>query len=305
MLSAAVDSYLSSRRVAGFQLNDHEGILRDFARFATTKGEAFVRTRTVLEWIRARKGSPLRQCVRLRTVVHFARYLQAEDARHEVPPEHACGRHQPRRRPPFLFTPQDVKALIRAARALGPAGSLQPLVYSTLLGLLASTGLRISEALNLQIEDVTSEGLVVRNTKFGKSRLLPLHRTTRQALDQYLERRCQEAGACEYLFLSIKGQKLHANTVRHVFRRLVRSLGIVRREEQPRPRLHDLRFYFANQALTNCSDDHEGISRHMVALTTYLGHSDVRNSYWYLEATPKLLYRIAVSCEDFVNGGSQ
>ena len=303
MLSAAVDSYLSSRRAAGFQLNDHEGILRDFARFATTKGESNVRAQTVLEWIRATAGSPLRQRVRLRTVVHFARYLQAEDARHEVPPEDACGGHRPRRRPPFLFTPQDVKALVCKAGALGPAGSLQPLVYSTLLGLLASTGLRISEALNLQLEDVASEGLVVRNTKFGKSRLLPLHRTTRKALDDYLQRRCQQSGACEYVFLSVRGKKLHANTVRHVFRRLVQSLGIARLEDQRHPRLHDLRFYFANQALTNSRDDHAGISRHMVALTTYLGHSDVRNSYWYLEATPKLLSRIAESCEHFVNGG--
>ena len=305
MLSAAVDSFLAGRRAVGFQLNDHETILHDFARFATTKGEALVRTRTVLEWIRARDGSPLRQRVRLRTVVHFARYLQAEDARHEVPPNNACGRHQPCRRPPFLFTPRQVKALVREALALGPAGSLQPFVYSTLLGLLASTGLRISEALNLQLEDVTSEGLVVRNTKFGKSRLLPLHRTTQKALDDYLERRYQEAGTCEHLFLSMKGKKLHKNTVRHVFHRLLQSLGIAGREDKPRPRLHDLRFYFANQVLTSSRGDHAGISRHMVALTTYLGHSDVRNSYWYLEATPKLLSTIAERCEHFVNGGDR
>ena len=305
MLSAAVDSYLAGRRAAGFQLNDHEGILRDFARFASAKGEALVRTRTVLEWVRARDGSPLRRCVRLRTVVHFARYLQAEDERHEIPPKDACGRHRPRRRPPFLFTPQAVKALVHEARALGPEGSLQPLVYNTLFGLLASTGLRISEALNLQLEDVTSEGLVVRNTKFGKNRLLPLHPTARKALDHYVECRRQEPGACEYLFLSMKGRRLHASTVRHVFRRLVRSLGIARREDKPRPRLHDLRFYFANQVLTNRSDNDEGISRHMVALTTYLGHNDVRNSYWYLEATPKLLFKVAETCEDFVKGGNR
>jgi integrase len=305
MLSAGVDAYLAGRRAAGFQLNDHEGILRDFARFASATGDAVVRTRTVLDWVRARDGSPLRRCVRLRTVVHFARYLHAEDERHEVPPEDAFGRRRPRRRPPFLFTPQDVKALVRAARALGPEGAQPPLVYTALFGLIASTGLRISEALNLRLEDVTSEGLVVRHTKFGKSRLLPLHWTTRNALDHYLERRRQEAGACEYLFLSMKGRKLHGNTVRNVFRRLVRSLGIARGGGQPRPRLHDLRFYFANQALTNGSEDHTGISRHMVALTTYLGHSDVRNSYWYLEATPTLLARIAESCEDFVNGGNR
>lgn len=305
MLSAAVDAYLAGRRAAGFQLRDHEGMLRDFARFASAKGDAVVRARTVLEWVRARDGSALRRCVRLRTVVHLARFLQAEDERHEVPPPDAFGRSRPRRRPPFLFTPQDVNALVRDTRALGPEGSLPPLVYSTLFGLLASTGLRISEALNLRTEDVTPEGLVVRHTKFGKSRLLPLHDTTTAALAFYLRRRGQEAGTCAFVFLSRKGRRLHPTTVRHVFRRVVRSCGIAGPDDRPRPRLHDLRFYFANQVLTNGPDDHHGISRHMVALTTYLGHRDVRNSYWYLEATPKLLAKIAERCEDFVNGGTR
>jgi integrase/recombinase XerD len=303
MLSPAVDSYLSARRAVGFQLKDAEAILRDFAAFAFAKGDTHVRTGTVLEWIRSRNGSPLRNCVRLRTVVRFARYLHAEDERHEVPPEHAFGHHRPQRRPPFLFTPGDVVALVQAARALRPQGSLQPHVYSTLLGLIASTGLRISEALSLRIEDVTSEGLVVRNTKFGKSRLLPLHSSTKERLEEYLKRRLQTAGTCAFVFISVKGEKLHANTVRGVFRRLVRSLAIGC-EGKPRPRLHDLRFYFANQVLTNAPGDHSAISRHMVALTTYLGHSDARNSYWYLEATPALFSKIAERCEDFVNGGN-
>lgn len=305
MLNAAVDAYLAGRRAAGFQLRDHEGMLRDFARFASARGDAVVRTRTVLDWVGAGDASPLRRCIRLRTVVHFARYLQAEDERHEVPPEDTFGRHRPRRRPPFVFTPEDVTALVRAARSLGPASAWPPLVYSTLFGLLASTGLRISEALNLRLEDVTAEGLIVRHTKFGKSRLLPLHHTTRNALAAYLARRCQEAAADEYLFLSGKGRKLHQNTVRHVFRRLVQSLNIARSEGRLRPRLHDLRFYFANQVLTHGPEDSQGISRHTLALTTYLGHSDVRNSYWYLEATPPLLARIAERCEDFVKGGNQ
>ena len=111
MLSTAVDSYLAARRAAGYQLKDHEGILRDFARFASAQGEDWVRIPTVLAWVGVADRSPLRRCVRLRTVVRFARYLQAEDERHEVPPEHACGRHRPRRRPPFLFTAQEVEAL--------------------------------------------------------------------------------------------------------------------------------------------------------------------------------------------------
>ncbi len=302
MLTAAVDSYLAIRRTLGFRLRDTEMILRDFAAFASAKQDTHVRTRTVLEWIRAANGSPLRSCVRLRTVVRFARYLHAEDKRHEVPPENAFGRYRPHRRLPFLFTPGEVAALVRAARALGPEGALQPHVYSTLFGLIASTGLRISEALNLRIEDVTRDGLIVRNAQFAKSRLLPLHPSTRSRLEHYLERRLQEASTCPFVFISAKGVQLHANTVRGVFRRLVDSLGIARSKR--RPRIHDLRFYFANQALTNSPADHRSISRHMVALTTYLGHSDARNSYWYLEATPPLFSKIAECCEDFAKGGN-
>ncbi len=174
MLTSAVDSYLTARRAVGFELRDHDGILHDFAAFAAAKGDTHVRSATVLEWVGQGNRSPLRNCVRLRTVVRLARYLHAEDDRHDVPPEDACGRHRPQRKPPFLFTFPDVEALVRTALTLGPQRSLQPHVYSTLFGLLAATGLRISEALNLRIEDVTAEGLVVRKTKFGKSRLLPL-----------------------------------------------------------------------------------------------------------------------------------
>jgi integrase/recombinase XerD len=302
MLNAAVDSYLAIRRTLGFRLRDTETILRDFAAFAAAKEDTHVCTRTVLEWIRTANGSPLRSCVRLRTVIRFARYLHAEDQRHEVPPENAFGHHRPHRRPPFLFTPGEVAALVRAARELGPEGSLRPHLYSTLFGLIASTGLRISEALNLRIEDVTPDGFIVRNSKFAKSRLLPLHPSTRSRLEHYLERRVQEANTCPFIFISAKGVQLHANTVRGVFHRLVDSLGITR--STLRPRVHDLRFYFANQALTNAPADPQSISRHMVALTTYLGHSDARNSYWYLEATPALFSKIAQSCEDFAKGGN-
>lgn len=304
MLTAAVDTYLAARRAVGFKLRDHEGILHDFTVFASAKGDTHVRSETVLQWVGRRNTSPLRNLVRLRTVVRFARYLHAEDERHEIPPEDACGRHRPKRRPPFLFSPPAVGALVRAALTLGPSSALQPHVYSTLLGLLAATGLRISEGLNLRIEDVTPEGLVVRNTKFAKSRLLPLHATTRVRLDSYLARRIQQAGNCPWVFVSIKGRKLHANTMRGVFRRLVYALGIAQPQDKLRPRLHDLRFYFANQALAKSPGDPDGISRHMLALTTYLGHCDVRNGYWYLEATPALFAKIADRCEAFASGGN-
>ena len=303
-LSAAADRSVAARRAVGFQLQDTENILRDFVAFATGRADTHVCSRTVLDWTGRRNSSPLRKYVRLRTVILLARYLHAEDERHEIPPQEAFGHHTPQRRPPFLFTPADVEALVRAARTLAPERSLQPHTYSTLFGLLASTGLRISEALNLQIDDVTRNGLVVRNTKFGKSRLLPLHATTKERLESYLARRRREVGACPFVFVSISGGKLHPSTVRGVFRRLVYSLGVAKAKDKLRPRLHDLRFYFANQALTQSPCDHDGIGRHMVALTTYLGHSDVRNGYWYLEATPALFAKIAARCEDFAMGGN-
>ena len=304
MLSASIDSYLAARRAIGYKLRDTEEILRDFLAFASAKADTHVYTRTVLEWVQSRNNSPLRKHVRLQIVIRLARYLHAEDEGHEIPPQEPFPRHSVQRRPPFLFTPSDVGLLVRAARTLGPENSLQPHIYGTLFGLLASTGMRISEALNLRVEDVTPDGLAIRNTKFGKSRLLPLHATTKVRIESYLARRFSEAGSCPFVFVSIRGIKLHANTVRGVFRRLVYRLGIARPEDKPRPRLHDLRFYFANQALTHSPGDRDGIGRHMVAVTTYLGHGDVRNGYWYLEATPALFAKIAARCEDFANGGN-
>lgn len=303
-LSGAVDSYLAARRAVGFQLRDTEDILRDFVAFASAKADTHVCSRTVLDWIRSRNSSPLRQYTRLRTVILLARYLHAEDDRHEIPPQEPFPRHTPQRRPPFLFTPGNVELLVRAAWTLAPEGSLQPYIYGTLFGLLASTGLRISEVLNLRIEDVRPDGLLVRHTKFGKSRLLPLRATTKERIESYLARRLGKAGSCPFVFVSIWGGKLHGNTVRGVFRRLVYRLGLARPEDKLRPRLHDLRLYFANQALTHSPGDPDGVGRHMLALTTYLGHSDVRNGYWYLEATPALFSKIAVQCEDFAKGGN-
>jgi integrase/recombinase XerD len=301
MLSAAVDRYLAARRAVGFRLRDTEEILRDFVVFASKKADTHLSSATVFEWIRSRNSSPHRNDVCLQFVIRFARYLHAEDERHEIPPR-AFRHRSAQRKPPFLFTPAQVAGLVRAAETRGSKHSFQSHTYSTLFGLLASTGMRISEALNLQIEDATSDGLLIRHTKFGKSRLLPLHPTTKQRLDGYLALRIRQAGSCPFVFPSITGVKLHPNTVRGVFRRLVYSLGIVRPEDKLRPRVHDLRFYFANQVLTHSPDDHDGIGRHMVALTTYLGHSDVRNGYWYLEATPALFAKIAAKCEAFATG---
>lgn len=303
MLSTLVDSYLELRRASGFQLEEREKWLRDFARFAEARGEHHVCSQSVLDWTRERGGTPSERDKKLGCLCLFAHFARAEDPRHEVPSRHAFGRVSYRRRPPFPFTLEDVRGLVRlAGREVGPPGSLQPHAYSTLLGLLACTGLRISEALHLTFADVTEDGLVIRNTKFGKSRLVPLHPTARTKLEEYLTRRTQEAGGCDHVFVSARGTPLSAQSVRAVFRRLISRLGLVPKQGGRRPRPHDLRHYFATRVLVSAPLEGGGGSQHLLALSTYLGHADFRNTYWYLEASPELLTRIANDRARYLEG---
>jgi integrase/recombinase XerD len=188
MLMQAVNTYLAIRHAADFKLDAVERYLRDFAQFATARGDTHVVTHTAIAWAAQATSEPQRHN-RLNVVVRFARFSHAEDPHHDIPPPRVfCGqRHRPT---PYLFREQDIQAFVTQATRLGPPGSLRPHTYSTLLALLAVTGLRISEALALRFQDVTPDGLVIRATKFRKSRLVPLHETTTAALQGYLGKRC-------------------------------------------------------------------------------------------------------------------
>ena len=177
MLMQAIDTYLAIRRAMGFALTQAEGYLRNFVRFATARGDTHVVATTAIDWASLTKSEAQRH-YRLQTVIRFARFMSAEDSRHEIPPHDIfCGRRQ---RPiPYIFSDDEIEQLMSAASRLGPPGSLRPHTYSTLFGLLAVTGMRPSEARNLHLQDVTIDGLLIRETKFHKSRLLPLHVTTR------------------------------------------------------------------------------------------------------------------------------
>jgi len=205
-----------------------------------------------------------------------------------------------RRRAPYLFREQDLQALLAHAARLGPPDSLRPHTYSTLLGLLAVTGLRISEALALRFKDVTPDGLVIRETKFRKNRLVPLHATATSALQAYLARRCALALDDDHVFVSGRRRPLSYFTVVDTFHQLLAAAGIPTDPERPRPRLMDLRHTFASRALETCPDDRDSIGRHMLALTTYMGHARVKSTYWYLSSTPQLLGNIAQACEAFL-----
>jgi len=166
-----------------------------------------------------------------------------------------------------------------------------------MLGLIAATGLRISEALNLRFHDVLPDGVLqIRGAKFGKSRLLPLHATVVAALGSYLERRRRLAVTDDHVFLSPGNQRIHSTLADYTFRRICRLAGIAPARTRP-PRIHDLRHTFATRVLEQCSTRREAVARHFVALSTYMGHTDIGNTYWYLEATPKLMTDVAVAAE--------
>ncbi len=295
----AVEAYLGVRRAAGFELQMAECLLRSFARFASTRGEAHIRTATVIEWA-SQAASLAQRDARLKTVVRFARHVQAEDERHEVPARDLFG-YRKRRQLPFIYTPTEIRRLIQAASRLGPRGTLRPHAYATVFALLAATGLRISEALALRLADVAPEGLLIRETKFHKSRLVPLHATARAGLERYLLLREREAVSDDHVFLS-RGRPLGRLTVYSTFRRLLRQIELEVGSRRRRPRIHDLRHSFAVRALEAGPQARAAVSRHMLALSTYLGHRNISDTYWYLEATPLLLRGIAEACEGFWTG---
>ena len=206
MLNQAIDNYLKIRRVAGFELKVDEGLLRNYARFAVDRSETHVRRQTALDWA-AQAPSPDQRERRLGMVRRFAEHARAEDPAHERVPQHVFA-HKRRRVFPTLFSPEQLRQLLDATARLRPKGSLRPHTYYTLFGLLAATGLRISEALHLRLDDVTADGLLVRNTKFHKSRLVPLHESTAAALERYLEQRKAVGGGDDHVFISTTGGAL-------------------------------------------------------------------------------------------------
>ena len=296
-----VDSYLAVRRAAGYALVDDEFLLRSYARFATDRGESVVLVESVVEW--ASEAPSLGQSERrLKAVICMARHLRVEDEKHEIPPSNVFGNHRSRR-VPYVFSAEDFNRLITAAMQLGPAGSLRPLIYSTLFALLWATGLRISEALGLTFEDVTPDGLLIRKTKFGKSRIAPLHDTAAAGLERYLVQRKKTADGENHLFISQRGRVLTRQAPGKVFRRLLKTIGLDQPQGRHRPRLHDIRNTFAVKALESCPEGRDRVGRHLLALSTYMGHCKVSDTFWYLEATPHLMRDIAGACETYLKGG--
>jgi len=303
VLTATVERHIALHLATGYLFRNQSRLLRSFAKFAEAKGEDVVRATTAVEWAAIGPTVATRHG-RLEKVRRFARLAHAEDPRHEIPPANVFG-GRPLRRTPYIYSRHEIQMLLEAAAALGPRGSLRPRAYVMLLGLIASTGLRISEALTLRLGDITEVGLVIRETKFRKSRLVPLHPTTRAELDGYLRARAKYAVDDDAVFLSEWRTQMKYPTVLTTFLTLVRQIGIRRGAGKTGPRIHDLRHAFAVRSLEQCTGTREDVARHALALSTYLGHAHVADTYWYLQATPKLLADIAKRAESLTKRGTR
>lgn len=290
-LAEAADEYLRLRRSLGHDLAEAHRLLPRFVAYLDAAGAATVTLEAALGWAQQPAWQPGSSVWSRRMTIArgFARHMAAIDPRTEIPPPGLIPSRQ-RWRPPFIFSPADVAALIAGARTI--RWRLPAATHATVIGLLAVTGMRVGEALGLDRSDVDwADGvLLVRESKFGKSRYVPVTPSTLAALERYGALRDQlcTAPTTPSFFVSIRGTRMLYAVVHQVFRRLCDTAGIGA-QSVTRPRLHDLRHTFAVGTLLDWYRTGEDVEARLPTLSTYLGHRDPRSTYWYLSAAPELL----------------
>jgi integrase/recombinase XerD len=292
-LRARAEEYLAMRRVLGFRLTTQGRHLMSFVRFCEERSADHVTADLAVQWatqVTRGSGNEVYQARRLDVVRIFARHLQALDPATEVPPEDVLARRYLRIQP-YLYSLQEIAALMTAAGALRPA--LRAATWRTLIGLLAVTGMRQGEACRLLCDDADLETgtLVIRDSKFGKSRLVFLHPTAVAALRSYERARDQafpEPEAVTFLVNS-RGRPLNGHNLPHTFAPLAVAAGLQVPPGQRAPRLHDLRHAFTVATLLDWYRDGGDVQARLPLLATWLGHVDPKSTYWYLQAVPELL----------------
>jgi len=290
-LRAALNDYLTMRRALGYKLWRAEKLLAQFVAFVETNGSERITVDLAIAWATLpAQGAMDWWSSRLTVVRGFTSYLHTLDPTVEVPPTQLLP-GQSHRAVPYLYSDDDVLALMAAAEIL--RSPLRVLTFRTLIGLLAVTGMRIGEAIRLNRSDLDLDAgvLTVRMSKFGKSRELPLHSSTLEALQTYLLERDQlyPQPAAPSLFISTAGTRLLYCGVHWTFLRLVRQAGLLPHSARCRPRPHDLRHSFAVRTMLDAYRADANVAARLPLLSTYLGHLHPANTYWYLSAAPELL----------------
>jgi integrase/recombinase XerD len=306
-LSKELDRYLSIRRSLGYDLGTSERILRKFILFADHENAEYISTKLFLRW-QETFGHANRQtwACRLGIIRLFTQWLVGMDQKHEVPLQALIPR-QYRRARPYIYSDEEIKAIVETASKLPSANGIRSLTYSTFFALIAVTGLRISEAISLDVADVDLDvGLItLRRGKLGKARLLPISGSTTVQLIAYAKERDRLLGTPpEPFFVSDLGKRLNDCIARYNFASVCQTIGLRPAEKFNRhghgPRIHDLRHTFAVRTLINWYRTGADPSREMIKLSTYLGHSNPAHTFWYIEAVPELLDLASQRTEDFL-----
>ncbi len=293
-LRADVSEYLELRRSLGFRLKKDEGLLLDFAGFMERRHAMHITAKLAVKWAQRPASTDANyHAGRLRAVRSFARYRILSDPRTEIPAADLLPWQRSAFRP-HIFSEEEIRRiLVESLRAWGGATRFYCLGRYTLYGLLSVTGMRVGEALSLDVEDVDLDlGVItIRNTKFGKSRLVPVHATTLAALKAYRE--CRDAflagKIAKPFFISSPGRRITPTALDRAFRRLTKRLGMRGASDFAGPRLHDLRHTMAVEVLRRCYRAGADPERLLPALSTYLGHSQLSYTYWYLHQNPGLM----------------
>lgn len=293
-LQEAVQDYLALRRSLGFKLRDAGKGLLDFVAFMEQQRASYITHRLALAWAQQTSTAPPSIWARrLSWVRCFARHRSATDPRTEIPPASLLP-YRPKRARPYLYSNDEIRALLNAALLLPAGNGLRPWLYHCLFGLLSVSGLRISEAYNLELQDVDLDAavLTVRGAKFGKSRLIPLHASTCNILADYIARReriWQARTVSSYLFISSRGNRIDGATIHRIFYALSRQIGLRGPHDSHGPRLHDMRHRFAMKTLLHWYRSGEDVERRLPILSAYLGHVHISDTFWYLSAWPELM----------------
>lgn len=311
-LHARVERYLAERRRLGFSLRSPAYALRGFARHVQSIGHRGPLTVEVMtDWARRDShgsSDPHTWARRLKNLRSFTRWMQQFEPRTEVPDDAIFGR-LPERQAPHIYSQDEIVDLLAAARRLGPTSGLRGIIFETLFGLIACTGLRISETLALRDEDVdlTRGMLTIHQTKFGKSRQVPLHPSTIKALRRYRSGRDLSGESAQEdapFFIGTRGRRrglpLGERQVHRVFEELREHLGWRNRGTHHAPRIHDLRHTFVVHRIMRWHAQGVDIDQAMLSLSTYVGHAMVTNTYWYLSAVPELMGLAAERFESFM-----
>ena len=303
-------NYLSERRRLGFALRSPGYSVTSFARYVDALNlQEPLTVEIMADWARQDKDNsdkPATWARRLKNLRSFIRYLQQFEPRTEIPDDSAKGRIG-QRLAPHIYSEQEIIDLLAAARRLGPSPGLRGVTYETLFGLIASTGLRVSEAVHLLDTDVDLKSgmLTIRQTKFAKSRYVPLHPSTLEALKRYrlLRNLHIEVSDETPFFVGTRGRRLgHGLSLRQVCRVFISlrdQLGWINRGAHSGPRIHDLRHTFVVRRVMLWHAQGVDVDPQMLALSTYVGHAMVTNTYWYLTGVPELMAVAAVKFEAF------